>query len=210
VSLIRPILIWSILGVAVLAPLVAAAASPLLAWRSAVYGAAGFAGIVAMALMLVQPLLAGGYLPGITRFQARRMHRWIGSAIVAAVIVHVVGLYVTSPPDVIDALLFASPTPFSNWGVIAMWAIFTVAVMVALRDRIGLRPRTWLMMHTGLVVVIVVGTVVHAVLIQGTMESVTKIALCALLVIATLKVVADLQVWRNRRGKRLEQAGVER
>jgi predicted ferric reductase len=209
VSLIRPILIWSALGVAVLAPIVAAATSPLLAWRSVVYGAAGFAGIIAMALMLVQPLLAGGYLPGFTRYQARRMHRWIGAAIVAAVVFHVLGLYVTSPPDVIDALLFASPTPFSNWGVIAMWAIFAVAVLVAFRERIGLRPRTWLTMHTGLVIVIVVGTVVHAVLIQGTMEIITKIALCALLLVATLKVVADLRVWRNRRGARLEQGAAE-
>jgi hypothetical protein len=81
-----------------------------------------------------------------------------------------------------------------------MWAVLAVAVMVALRDRIGLRPRTWLMVHTGLVLVIVVGTIVHAVLVQGTMEIVTKIVLCALLVIATPKVVADLQVWRQ--GKR--------
>jgi hypothetical protein len=49
---------------AVLTPI---GASPLLAWRSIVHGASGFAGIVAMALMPVQPLLAAGYLPGCTR-----------------------------------------------------------------------------------------------------------------------------------------------
>jgi hypothetical protein len=64
VSRIRPILIWSAVGMAVLTPI---GASPLLAWRSIVHGASGFAGIVAMALMPVQPLLAAGYLPGCTR-----------------------------------------------------------------------------------------------------------------------------------------------
>lgn len=204
---VPPILIWLAVGIAVLVPIIAAATSPLLAWRSAVYIAAGFAGIIAMALMLVQPLLAGGYIPGFTRYQARRTHQWIGAAIVAAVILHVAGLYVTSPPDVIDALVFDSPTPFSNWGVIAMWAIFVVALMVVLRDSIGLRARTWRMVHTGLVSVIIVGTVVHAVLIQGTMETVTKIALSVLLVIATLKVIADLRVWRNRRVGRVARNG---
>ena len=30
-----------------------------------------------------------------------------------AVVIHVAGLWITSPPDMIDALLFTSPTPFS-------------------------------------------------------------------------------------------------
>jgi predicted ferric reductase len=207
VTRIRPIIIWLALGIVVLVPIIAAATSPLLAWRSAVYNAASFAGIIAMALMLAQPLLAGGFLPGFTRYQARRTHQWIGAAIVVAVILHVVGLYVTSPPDVIDAIMFASPTPFSDWGVIAMWATLVVALMVALRERIGLRPRTWRMVHTCFVSVIVVGTVVHAVLIQGTMETITKLSLSALLVIATMKVIADLRVWRNRRGGRAVRGG---
>jgi predicted ferric reductase len=199
---LRSNLSWLAVGIVVLVPIIAAATSPLLAYRSVVYIGSGFAGIIAMALMLVQPLLTGGYLPGFTRYQARRMHQWIGTAIVAAVILHIVGLYVTSPPDVIDSLGFDSPTPFSNWGVIAMWAIVVVALMVALRARIGLRPRTWRTVHTGLVSVIVIGTVVHAVLIEGTMETVTKIALSALLVIATLKVIVELRFGRNRRGGR--------
>lgn len=207
VTRIRPIAIWIAVGVAVLVPLVAAATSPLLAWRSAVYVAAGFAGIIAMAMMLVQPLLAGGYLPGFTRYKARRTHQWIGAGIVAAVMLHIIGLYVTSPADVIDALTFDSPTPFSNWGVIAMWAIFVVALMVAFRDRIGLRPRTWRMVHTGLFSVIVTGTVVHAVLIQGTMETLTKFALSALLVIATVRVIVDLRVWRSQRGRPVARSG---
>ena len=54
------------------------------------------------------------------------------AVLVIAVVLHVAGLWVTSPPDVIDALLFVAPTPFSNWGIIAMWALFAT----------GLRART--------------------------------------------------------------------
>ena len=98
----------------------------------------------------------------------------------AAVLIHVGGLWITSPPDMIDALLFASPTPFSPFGVIAMWAIFAVALLAALRRRLGLRPRTWRIAHTLLAIVIVAGSVVHGILIEGTMETVSKAALCAL------------------------------
>ncbi len=115
-----------------------------------------------------------------------------------AVVIHVGGLWFTSPPDVIDALLFVSPTPFSAWGVIAMWAIFAVALLAALRRRLRLRPRTWRISHTFLAVVIVVGSVVHGILIEGTMETVSKAALCALVLAATIKVMADLRVWARR------------
>ncbi len=194
----RQALVWAALLAAIFVPVALAATSPLLAWRQPVYIVAGFAGIVGLAIMLLQPLLAGGYLPGFTRYQARQIHHWTGAALVVCVAVHVAGLWVTSPPDVIDALLFTSPTPFSAWGVIAMWAVVAVAVMVALRSRTGLRPRTWRMIHTGLAVLIVTGTAVHAVLIQGTMETVSKVALCALVLVATLKVIIDLGVWRKR------------
>ena len=199
---LRATLIWLALAVAVAVPIAAAAMSPQLQWRDPVYIAAGFAGVIGLALMLVQPLLVGGYLPGFTPFQARRVHRWVGTALITAVIVHIVGLWITSPPDVVDALLFASPTPFSVWGVIAMWAILAVAAMVALRSRLGLRPRTWRIAHTLLVAVIVAGTVVHSLLIVGTMETVSKVVLCALAILATLKVIVDLQAWRKRTAAR--------
>ena len=84
-----------------------------------------------MALLLVQPLLVAGYLPGLPRSRGRRMHRWVGGGLIAAVVIHVAALWLTSPPDVIDALLFVSPTPFSAWGVIAMWAVFAAAALAA-------------------------------------------------------------------------------
>lgn len=194
----RAILIWSALAAAILVPLAAAAASPLLQWRQPVYIAAGFAGIAAMALLLVQPLLVGGYLPGLASLRGRKVHRWIGIALVVAVVIHVGGLWITSPPDVIDALLFRSPTPFSLWGVIAMWAVFAAALLAFLRQRLRLRPRTWRLAHTLLALVIVSGSVAHALLIEGTMETATKVALCVLVIAALLKTVTDLKVWSAR------------
>jgi predicted ferric reductase len=186
-------LIWTGLATAVAVPIAAAAASPLLAWRDPAYIVGGFAGIVALALLLVQPALMGGYLPGLSAQRGRRLHRWIGGALVAAVVIHVAGLWITSPPDVVDALLFTSPTPFSTWGVIAMWAVFAVAFLALLRRPLRLRPRTWRFVHMILAVLIVAGTLVHALLIEGTMETVSKAALCALVLMATIKVLADVR-----------------
>lgn len=192
----RRISIWLALLIAVVVPVVFAATSPLLAWRDPVYIVAGFAGVVAMVLLLFQPLLAAGQLPGVSGPRGRRVHRWVGGALVLAVVIHVGGLWVTSPPDVIDALLFASPTPFSAWGVIAMWALFASALLAGLRRR--LRPRHWRRAHTLLAAVIVVGSVVHAMLIEGTMETVSKTALCALVVVATVMAITKLRVWVKR------------
>ncbi len=66
-----------------------------------------------MAIVLLQPLLAGGYLPGLPAPRGKRIHRWTGFALVSAIIIHIGGLRLTSPPEVVDALLFTSPTPFS-------------------------------------------------------------------------------------------------
>lgn len=191
-------LIWFAVVIVVAVAIAAAALSPLLEWREPVYIVAGLAGVIALALMVLQPLLIGGYLPGFSPYQTRQIHRWVGATLVAAVVVHVAGLWITSPPDVIDALLFRSPAPFSAWGVIAMWAIFAVAVMVAMRQRLGLRPRKWRLVHTILAVVIVTGTVVHSVLIEGTMETLSKAALCALVAAATVKVIAEKRAWQSR------------
>lgn len=192
----RVAVIWAGLAAALGVPIAAAAASPLLAWRDPLYILACFAGIVALGLMLVQPLLIAGYLPGLSAYRGRRFHRWTGGALVVAVVIHVGGLWITSPPDMLDALLFVSPTPFSPWGVIAMWAIFAVALLAVLRRRLGLRR--WRIAHMLLAVVIVAGSVVHGVLIEGTMETVSKVALCALVLAATIKVMAGLPPLRRR------------
>ncbi len=188
---VRVALTWAALAVAICVPMAAAAVSPLHAYRSPIYIVAGFAGILGLGLMLVQPLLIGGYLPGLSGYRGRRVHHWIGGALIVAVVIHVGGLWISSPPDMIDALLFTSPTPFSPWGVIALWAIFAVGLFAAFRRRSGLRPRTWGRAHMVLAVVIVVGTVVHGLLIEGAMETVSKAALCALVLIAAIKVMTD-------------------
>jgi uncharacterized protein (TIGR03382 family) len=171
-------------------PIAFAATSDLLPYRGPVYVLAGFAGIIGLGLALVQPLLAGGYLPGLSAYRGRRVHHWIGGALAAAVVVHVAGLWITSPPDMIDALTYTSPTPFSPFGVTAMWAIFAVALLALFRRRLGLRM--WRIVHMSLAVVIVIGGVLHAMLVEGTMETISKAVLCALVFAAAAKVIADV------------------
>ncbi|MGG5890923.1 ferric reductase-like transmembrane domain-containing protein [Falsiroseomonas sp. HC035] len=209
---VRSALIWTALAVAVGVPVVVAATSPLLAWRDPIYIVAGLAGVVALALLLIQPLLAGGYLPGLRVRLGRRLHAWVGAGLVAAVVVHVAGLWLTSPPDVVDALLFDSPTPFSAWGVVAMWAVFATALLAVLRGR--LRLAVWRLCHMILAVVIVVGTVVHAMLIDGTMGIVSKAALCGLVTVAAARVVldprllADIRRMASQSGRRARRTAV--
>jgi predicted ferric reductase len=190
--------IWGLLAIVVVVSLAEAVFSPLLAWRQPVYIAAGFAGVLAMAFLLLQPLLAGGYLPGLRGARGRRVHRWFGSALVIAVVAHIGGLWITSPPDVVDVLLFRSPTPFALWGAIAMWAVFLTALIAALRQRWRLHPRIWRLAHTSLALITVIGSIIHAVLIEGTMEPASKVILCAAALAATAKVMVDLRVWAVR------------
>ncbi|MEM7732824.1 MAG: ferric reductase-like transmembrane domain-containing protein [Pseudomonadota bacterium] len=202
---LRTVLVWTGLALAVILPIAAAAGSPLLQWRQPIYIIAGFAGIVGMVLLLVQPLLAAGLLPGLHPATSRRLHRICGVALFLAVMLHVAGLWITSPPDVIDALTFTSPTPFSAWGVIAMWAVIAAAGLAAFRRRLRLRVMTWRMVHLSLAVVTVLGTVAHALLIDGTMETFSKFALSVLVLAALARVLYDLRLapraWRKKRGR---------
>ena len=189
-------LIVTISLLTIIASLYAAATSPLLQWRDPIYITGGLSGVAALALLLIQPLLAGGRIAGLHPRQSRRIHGWIGAALVLAVLIHVVALWITSPPDVIDALLFVSPTPFAVWGVLAMWAIFAAAALAALRRRLPFQ--TWRVAHTALAVLIVIGSVLHAVLIEGTMGTPSKIVLCSLVLLATAGVIAELRGWLRR------------
>lgn len=195
---LRVWLIWSALLALLVVPVLAAAQSPLLAWRRPVYVAAGFAGIVAMAVMVVQPMLAAGFLPGLDNWQRRRVHRVVGAVLVALVVLHVLGLWLTSPPDVVDALLLVSPTPFSIWGVIAMWAIFGAALLAVLRRRRHLRPSAFRLGHVVLVALAVAGSIVHALLIEGTMEPVSKWVLTSVLGVVALAAVVRVRGWFAR------------
>lgn len=140
---LRSALIWAALASAMAVPVVVATRSPLLAWRDRVYIAAGFAGVVALILLFLQPLLLGSYLPRLRLRLERRLHGWVGVGIVAAVLVHVGALWVTSPPVVVDALLLQSETECSAWGMVAMWAAFATALLAALRG-LWKASRAWL------------------------------------------------------------------
>lgn len=195
-------LIWLGLAFAIAVPMVVAAQSPLLEWRDAIYIGAGFAGIAALGLLLFQPLLAAGLLPGLPPRPGRQVHRWLGGALIALVLAHVVGLFITSPPDAIDALLLNSPTPFSIWGVAAMWAAFGAAVLAGLRGPLRLDPRLWRIGHTALTIIVVIGTIIHALYVEGPMGPISKAVLCALVFGATAIAVWQLRAWTLLRRRR--------
>ena len=182
----RTFITWLVLLALVVVPIGLAVFSPLLAWRQPIYIAAGFAGVVAMALLLLQPLLASRKLPGVSLGLSNRYHRVVGVSLLFLIMLHVAGLWLTSPPDVIDALLFRSPTPFAPWGVAAMWAVIISAIAALFRRKLPWRLKTWKRVHRTLALVIVLGSVVHAMLIDGTMEYVSKLVLCIAVVLATL------------------------
>lgn len=122
--------VWLALAGAITVPVVVAGFSPYLAWRSPIYIAAGFAGIIKLGLLLVQPLLAARVLPGLTAISSRQ----------------------------------------------------------------GWRFRLWRLAHASLALVTILGTVVHALLIEGAMETVTKAALCGLVLFACVGALIRLQV----------------
>ena len=186
---VSAIAVWLLLLVLILVPFGFALTSPLLEWRQPIYIIAGIAGVIALTFMLLQPLLAARILPFIGRSRGVFLHRITGASIVILVLIHVVGLWVTSPPDVIDALLFVSATPFSVWGVIAMWALFASATLVLLKRRMRHHRRVWSLSHRVLAVVIVSGTVTHTLMIEGTMEIFSKSVLCLAVLLATLFIV---------------------
>ena len=74
-----------------------------------------------------------------------------------------------------------------------MWAVFAAALLAALRWRLRIRPPVWRRAHKSLAVVIVLGSVVHAMLIEGTMGTLSKAVLCALVLAATTKALLDLR-----------------
>ena len=195
----RTSLIWGGLSTIISLALFFTAMSPLIAWRSPVYIAACFAGVIGLSLLLLQPLLIGGFLPGLPKHVSKRAHPRVGILLMVCVIVHVGGLWLTSPPDVIDALTFSSPTPFSNWGVIAMWSLIVTTSLAIFRRRLQLRSQNWRIAHSTLALVIVVGTIIHALLIEGMMETVSKITLCLLGFAVTIKLIFGSKLWANLR-----------
>ena len=198
------VLIWCSAAAVMIVPITLAAFSPYLPSRDVPYIVGGFAGIIGLSLLFLQPHLPTGYLAGSKGPPGRRLHRWLGAAIVVVVALHVGGLYLASPEDTIDALLLVAPTPFSVYGVTAMWAVAATAILVLLRRRLGLRHSRWRLIHNGVAAIVVVATVIHALQIEGAMEPVSKWMLCMAVVAATgvalldLRVVRPFRAWRER------------
>lgn len=204
---------WSGVAAVMIAPVVIAAFSPYLPSRSVPYIVGGFAGIVCLSLLFLQPLLPAGYLAGSEGPAGRRWHRWVGFVIVVAVALHVGGLYVTSPPDTMDALLLVSPTPFSVYGVAAMWGILITAILVLLRQRLGLSHASWRLVHNLVGATVVAAIIVHALQIEGAMEPTSKLMLSIAVIISTSVALLDLRVVRpllrrRARGQRREDVDV--
>lgn len=189
--------IWCAALAALIAPVVLTAASPLQAWRDPAYITGAMAGVIALSLLALQPLLAAGYLPGLARATAQRAHRWLGAALVTCVVVHIGGLYLSSPMDVTDALLLISPTPFSIYGVIATIATALTALLFAGRRWLGLRPSLWRILHNGLALVVVGATVVHALMIDGAMGYWSKWIIAVMALAAATITVAHLRLFRR-------------
>lgn len=187
-----PLLIWFLLCALLAGPVVIAGLNPLLAYRGPEYIVGGMAGIVALSLLTLQPLLAAGYLPGLAGPKGRRWHTRSGVLLIALVLVHVGGLYLTSAPDTLDALLLVSPTPFSVYGVAAMWAVLATGLLVSQRRR--MTPAIWRIVHNALSAFIVVATVIHAVQIEGAMGQVSKALACAAALLATATALIHLRL----------------
>ena len=170
--------IWSVVSLSVLVPLVIAMMSPLQAYRDFPYIAASFAGVLALGILFLQPLLAISALPDLSPRRSRQIHQILGILLLVCVSVHVFGLYLTSPQDALDALLFVAPTLFSVYGVLAMWGVIATVVLVILRTQLTPPYRIWKITHNLLSFGIVCSTIVHALMIEGAMGTASKIFLC--------------------------------
>ena len=174
--------IWA----AMVVPIALATTSPYLAYRVPLYIAAGFAGIVAMSLFVLQPLLECPVRALIAPATARRWHRIIGASILILILAHAVGLYFVSPPDTIDASLLRAPTWFSLFGVVALWGAVLTALLAMTRLKLPMRPRSWERLHQSIASIIVIATALHAIQIEGAMEVMSKTLLAGTIVAATV------------------------
>lgn len=163
-----------------------AAASPLQKGREVVWIFGGLTGVLALTLLLVQPLLTTGLVPA---RPGRRIHRWLGPAILSLAMAHVWGLWLYSPDDIADALLLRAPTPFSAWGVASLAGLMAAGFVPALRRRMFYR--LWKPLHLGLALVGAISAVIHAWMIFGAMEPVSKALLCVAILASLAVAVAS-------------------
>jgi predicted ferric reductase len=192
---------WTLAFAIAFVPLGIAAASPLQASRDLMWVVGGMAGVAGLSLLFLQPFLMAGLSPSSPSPRARRWHRWVGLSIVLLVLLHVLGLYLTSPEDITDALLLVSPTPFAVYGVLGLVGVVLTACLAAIRK--ALPRRTWQIAHSILAAVIVVGSIVHALMIEGVMGDTSKLVLCVFLALATIAAIIRTASRVRKGGKTL-------
>jgi predicted ferric reductase len=185
---------WSAVALIAAIPVIVAAASPLQRGREFLWVLGGMAGVVALSLLFVQPLLMATSRVLIGPREGIRWHRLGGVAIVALVAVHIGALYAYSPDDITDALLLTAPTPFSLYGVISLWCLVLTAALAASRRLLRLNLRLWRLAHSVLAVAVVGAGAVHAIQIEGAMEDMSKLAICIAALAATTAGVVEVNV----------------
>lgn len=195
-------LLWGLTTGLVLVPVILAAMSPLQSGREFTYVIGALAGVLALSLLFVQPLLVAGFLPGLMPSMEKRWHRRLGTVLVSAVGLHILGLYLASPDDMSDALLLVAPTPFSLYGVIALWAVALLGLSAVFRSRVRLRLRLWKVVHSALALIVVTASIVHAWMIDGTMNGLSKTISCVCIAMATVAALVYLN--RNKQAARVE------
>jgi len=79
-----------------------------------------------------------------------------------------------------------------------MWAVFGAALLALIRKQRYLSIARWRFVHGALALLVVVSSVVHALLIEGTMGTLSKVMLCAVALLVTLWTMIDLRVWSIR------------
>lgn len=198
---------WIAVTAIAVAPVVAAAASPLQKGREALWIIGGMAGVVGLSLLFVQPLLMAASPPLLALRAGVDWHRRGGIAIVVAVALHIGALYAYSPDDITDALLLVAPTPFSLYGVISLWCLVLTVALAASRRALRFGHRPWRILHSVLAVAVVGAGAVHAILIDGAMEPYSKLAICfAALAAATAGAVEVNLLSPMRRRRALRRA----
>lgn len=188
-------------------PIIAAAASPLQRGRELLWVIGGMAGVVAMSLLFVQPLLTAAAPHLLAARTGIRWHRAGGLAIVVLVALHIGALYVYSPDDITDALMLVAPTRFSLYGVIGMWCLILTAVLAATRRVLRLDYRLWRILHSVLAVAIVSASAIHAIQIEGAMEDYSKLAICLAALAATTVGALEISVLSPLRRRRMLRGG---
>jgi len=197
---------WLSVIVIAAVPVIAAAVSPLQSGREALWVVGGMAGVVALSLLFVQPLLMATAPTLLSTRDGIFWHRWSGILIVALVALHIGALYAYSPDDVTDALLLVAPTPFSLYGVISLWCVVLTLGLVVGRRMLRLDHRHWRILHSVLAVAIVAAGAVHAVLIEGAMEEMSKLAICVAALATTTAGALEINILRPLRLRRRQNA----